>query len=391
MASTPLEDVPAEEAQNFCNFVVLQPASVPNGCQVLSNVKVRQEEPPQPPQEGVSGTAGVPAWTSMRPCSVVVYVSSEDKCRCVRLKEYLPDFFPSGHTHGALCPPNGHYVGKADAPPGPRRSFNVGTRCGYLGVDYAGCLCATSFVCGTMVEARVSEGTFQDDELIEMIGSLKPVQVGSGLDDLMQKSFAERCYWSRHPLAVHRSFLGVSSLFEGFLWNYGLGETAPSTWRPGSAKALPGEFCAPVSLTGYSLDSVGVVGAGGSDPMEIFALYYPTSTTKDSYVWVRHVRCLGPNQLDVPWPPKLGAYPCEEPVVQQMILGSEVFSVHVDLSIGPHDALFATPQMPKGWFTLLQASPCSNMDKKRFLGVVEDALHHLAEASNHDWHNLAGA
>ncbi|CAK0792643.1 unnamed protein product [Prorocentrum cordatum] len=140
--------------------------------------------------------------------------------------------------------------------------FDVGSRsCGCIGVDYAGQTCAAAFLCGTMVEVRVTEGAFDDAELVELVCSLRPVASAARAEQLFRQPFAERCYWARHPHAGgHVTFLGVSSLFEGFLWNFGLGPRAPARWRCGSSSArLPGECVSPVDLAGYALDSVGVI------------------------------------------------------------------------------------------------------------------------------------
>merc|ERR1712217_425631 len=101
------------------------------------------------------------------------------------------------------------------------------------------------------------------------------------------KPFAEKTYWSRFPLARHETFLAVSSLFE-LPWNFGLAEDAPPMWRAASSAPVVGELCTPVELEGYSLDSVGVLGGEHEQPAEILALYFPASS-RDHYIWIRHV------------------------------------------------------------------------------------------------------
>eukprot|EP00747_Dinoflagellata_sp_TGD_P181145 gnl/TRDRNA2_/TRDRNA2_34721_c0_seq1.p1 gnl/TRDRNA2_/TRDRNA2_34721_c0~~gnl/TRDRNA2_/TRDRNA2_34721_c0_seq1.p1 ORF type:complete len:394 (-),score=57.76 gnl/TRDRNA2_/TRDRNA2_34721_c0_seq1:44-1225(-) len=375
-----IADVAGGDAQALCNFVILVPTAAPVGCHVHPRVQVRREEPLR--LSGAIGSglkqdavSGVATWTTARPCSAIVKVTGEPSC-AVRLKEYLPDWFPTGHTHLALCPPTGTYRAKAALEPCPRKSFEVeGRSGGCIGIDYAGKTCATLFLYGTMVEARVVEGYLEDDELIRMMRSLRPLVPGALVDQILSSPFAEACYWARYPLAEHMTFLGVTSLFDGFVWNFGLAAAAPPSWRPGGAHRLAGELLEPIVLPGYCVDSVCVIGGDdATDPVEILALYFPTPRVRDSYVWVRHIRKLGPGRHDVPWPPKTGAFPCELPAAKLEIDGNDVYTVHAEASCGAHDALFATPHLPVGWFTLVQASPKPGMHRDVFLGLVKVAL-----------------
>ncbi|CAK0792644.1 unnamed protein product [Prorocentrum cordatum] len=114
----------------------------------------------------------------------------------------LPDW---AHSPRAV-PPDWHLHDKETRnTPGPRVMFDVGSRsCGCIGVDYAGQTCAAAFLCGTMVEVRVTEGAFDDAELVELVCSLRPVASAARAEQLFRQPFAERCYWARHPHAGAR-------------------------------------------------------------------------------------------------------------------------------------------------------------------------------------------
>ena len=119
-----------EQAQDWCNFVVLRPEWLPSDCR-LSRVTVRAESLERP--------------SSLR-------MSVEGRGRSLRLKQFYMDWWIPTSSDTNLTAPG--------------RAFVAAGIVGYLGRNYKGQDAACIHRYGASLELSVTEGRFPDAELI---------------------------------------------------------------------------------------------------------------------------------------------------------------------------------------------------------------------------------
>ena len=130
-----------EEAQPWCNFVVLRPTELPSGLGV-ENLSLRPEAPPG--RSDTFGMTGRPNWHDHNRCSLRFELV--DAARRLRVKQFLYDWAPPAFDHPCLW--------KSRNEP-----FAVGKNIGWLGMDYRKARGAAVSIDRTTVEASVYEGT----------------------------------------------------------------------------------------------------------------------------------------------------------------------------------------------------------------------------------------
>lgn len=394
-------------------FRLLQPTQLPEGC-TCDKFDTLEEAPPCEWQQRPTWSAtavhderlhasdylrvGRPPWSTMNNCTVIIPIKGGG--RELRLKQYHALDYGLQPTHCSMIPPTGSYTApNARRVPGPRRLFELQSpekvSCGWLGVDYAGQECAQVLLHGTMVEARVTLGTFSDAELIALLSTLKPVEAPTSIgprgsfveaeDGLRWEGtagcFADTVYYARHPATEH-AFLVPSSLFAGMVSNVGQPSVAPPRWLPtavGSGIASPvGRFVnLPPTLPAaheppWTLDSVCVLGE-----VEAFTVY----RRFHAILWVRQLRALGPSLEVCPWPPLRGAYPCIEhdgPTQRRVGCLDSVYSLSCTAEAGPHEAAFAVRDSS---CVLVHASPQVGMDISTFLMAVAAVIASVAPSA----------
>src|SRR5262249_36600561 len=113
-----LRTVTWEEAQPWCNFVVLRPADLPPGLRV-EILSLRPEAPPG--RSDAVGQQGRPDWHEHNRCSLRFEVVGA--ARRLRVKQFLYDWAPPGFAPPCLW--------KSRNEP-----FAVGKNLGWLGTDY---------------------------------------------------------------------------------------------------------------------------------------------------------------------------------------------------------------------------------------------------------------
>ena len=159
LSSSPFECT-MEEAQDWCNFVVLRPAWLPDGCR-MAQLTIRPETPQQT--------------SSLR-------MTIAGETRAFRLKQFHLDWWVPTSSDANLTAPG--------------RPFEAAGIVGYQGRDYKGrqALCIHRF--GALLELSILEGQFRDDELITFLDRFEP-QVSESVRELAALPFAHISYHAR--------------------------------------------------------------------------------------------------------------------------------------------------------------------------------------------------
>lgn len=149
-----------EQAQDWCNFVVLRPDVLPTGCN-LGKITARAE-------------------TARHPSSLRMAI--EGSGRSMRLKQFFMDWWIPTSSDANLTAPG--------------RTFVAAGILGYLGRDYKGQEAACIHRLGTLLELSVSQGHFSDEEIIAFCDNLQP-QVRDAVEQIAALPFATVSYYSR--------------------------------------------------------------------------------------------------------------------------------------------------------------------------------------------------
>ncbi|MBI2818463.1 MAG: hypothetical protein HYX73_00655 [Acidobacteria bacterium] len=150
----------AEEAQDWCNFVVLRPAWLPDGCQRTS-LSVRPETPQQPAS---------------------LHMTIAGDARAFRLKQFYLDWWVPTSSDANLTAPG--------------KPFEAAGIVGYEGRDYKGrqALCIHRY--GALLELAILEGQFRHEELREFLEKLEP-QVPEAVLEIAALPFSQISYYAR--------------------------------------------------------------------------------------------------------------------------------------------------------------------------------------------------
>ena len=192
------------EAQQYCNFVVLDPRALPNNLK-LETCFLRLEAPPA---ELPAAANWRPKWTNSNRCSIRFELSNAT-CR-IRVKQFLYDWAPPAFDHPCLW--------KTKA-----RPYRVGADVAWCGVDFKGNQAAYISKDRTSVELSVLEGRCQDSNLIEILAGLVAVD-WEARNCILSTPLVRLAYCSRHlepAIAVptgffrhHRSPIGHVVAYE---------------------------------------------------------------------------------------------------------------------------------------------------------------------------------
>ena len=230
-----------EQAQDWCNFVVLRPEWLPSDCR-LSRLTVRAESLERP--------------SSFR-------MSVEGRGRSLRLKQFYMDWWIPTSSDTNLTAPG--------------RAFVAAGIVGYFGRDYKGQDAACIHRYGASLELSVTEGRFPDAELISLLEHLQPA-VPEAVEQLARLPFARLSYYARKGPGPGP-------------WNYDL----LSGCRWGTDRAvLPQEF-APAQIyyprwlpARFDFDSVGTRHEPASRHWEYQLLFRDRENLTDN-LWLRVV------------------------------------------------------------------------------------------------------
>lgn len=184
--SSCLQIVDLKHVETHANFVILLPTKLPDDCELLVNQGVFRPELPPKPLSDHPGDCWS-NWAASHTCSWSFQIQGKD--RKIRCKQFLYDLGPiSSIDHAALYD---HY-------PEKMKHFAIDQdRIGWIGIDYNQKPAVCALAWGTNIEFRVTEGTFSEDELIQMLKSCIPANETTKAK--LNIPFAKLSYWSRYP------------------------------------------------------------------------------------------------------------------------------------------------------------------------------------------------
>ncbi|MBI4458929.1 MAG: hypothetical protein HY648_02580 [Acidobacteria bacterium] len=228
-----------EEAQDWCNFVVLRPNWLPESCQL--------------------GALTVRAETSEHGSSLRMVIEGPE--RALRMKQFYMDWWIPTSSDTNLT--------------GPGRPFIAAGIVGYFGRDYRGTEAACIHRFGSLLEVSVTDGSFQAEEIQSFLERLEP-EVPEAVSKLAALPFAQLSYYARK--GPSRGPFGYD-LLSGCHWsadrNRLRAECAPEKlYYP---RQLPDQF---------EFDSAGFVREESSHHWEYQLLFRHRGNLTDN-IWIR--------------------------------------------------------------------------------------------------------
>lgn len=231
-----------EEAQEWCNFVVLRPGWLPPDCRV-GKVSVRAEN--------------LQHASSLR-------LSIPGNRRSFRLKQFFMDWWIPTSSDTNLTAPG--------------RAFVAAEIVGYWGRDYKGQDAACIHRFGALLELSVLQGQFREEELVSFLEGLQPA-VPEAVEQLARLPFAQISYHARKGPG------------QGRPWNYDL--ISGCRWST-DREVLRSEF-APAQIyypqrlpAHFEFDSVGTRHETESRHWEYQLLFRDCQNLTDT-IWLRAV------------------------------------------------------------------------------------------------------
>jgi hypothetical protein len=303
----PPREMPPDQAQVWCNFVLLMPGWLPQDCRHPFTGSLRTEASP-----GRSASdQGRPNWTRANTSSFSTVAHGNE--RRLRIKQFLYDWAPPASDHPSLW-------GHAD------KVFSIDSkRVAWLGTDYKKSTAASGILWGTMCEVRVLEGTFKEEELTRIMRELHPVDANAKAL-ITATPFSTLSYWARHRCAMVKVPYG--------LWKFRRpDENVSYQWLKRSDIKRTLLNMIPNGPEGWQIDSVCVIGEL-DNPDEIDILYVLGG--RDRYMWCATI--LKPDKVGLSMPPEKDAHPCQTDTLE--VAGVTVHHAWLDDSFGPHDVVW---------------------------------------------------
>ncbi|HEY9775120.1 MAG TPA: hypothetical protein V6C81_15250 [Planktothrix sp.] len=329
----PPQEITPDQAQAWCNFVLVMPGWLPSDCRQPFTGSLRMEAPPA----RAAQDANRPNWTRANTSSYLTIAQSPE--RRLRIKQFLYDWAPPASDHPALW-------GSKDRP------VTIDSkRIGWLGTDYEKRAAASAILWGTTCEVRVEQGFFTETELTRICRELHPVD-SKAKDLIAVTPFSKLSYWARYPCALVPVPHGLWKVRRTKL-------DIPHAWfsKADAKRSLIATL--PQCPEGWNIDSIGVFGAMES-PEEIEILY--VHGTRDRYLWCTVLFNKNHIQLDVP--PEKDTHPCQTRVID--VNGVEVHHAWIDDHYGPHDGVW----QKDGRTYMLQGNAAVGFDPTAFANLL---------------------
>lgn len=169
-------DIYWNEVQGYCNFVLFQPNKLPEGLSLASN-KIRVESEKQRASHKSEFS---------------------DENRALSIKQFLYDWAPPAYDHPCLW--RNAEISSLENTPIPR-PYLIGNNYLWFGLDYRRKPSATINILRTQIEITTLKGEFSDQEIIEIVKSMVPVD-DQTKELLLKTSFAELMFDVRYQLPV---------------------------------------------------------------------------------------------------------------------------------------------------------------------------------------------
>ncbi len=317
-----------DEAQDWCNFVLLRPDELPPGTRCATGT-IRPEAPPgRPPGLDLSGRFehGISNRASYR-----FEVHGRD--RALRVKQFCYDLGPPAFGFPSMWL-------------NPTRPFVRDGVVGWVGQDFHGRPAACVELDQTMVEIAVLRGSFSDDELSRLAVGLRPVS-DAGRAAVLATGLTERFYQRRHPDVIITVPMGY--------WTHRRGPAGTTALRADEVPGWLSLWEVPPPPSDFVLDSMVYFGAPDR-PRETDWVYRDRFSRHGGLrvlTWDLHGE-------KAPYPPRLDRQPCQSQVVE--LAGRPVHHAYGDPGVGQHEAVTrrggrvvmvlakATPDTDGAWF-----------------------------------------
>ena len=326
-----------QEAQPWCNFVLLRPTVLPENA-TAENLSMRPEAPPG--RVGSEQVRPHPVWTHSNRSSYRFEVAGPG--RRLRVKQFLYDWAPPAFDHPCLW--LSHTSG-----------FAVGDDIGWLGLDFRKLPGASLHVERTMVEMSVLEGRFEAAEIEALCRGLQPA-VPEARQQILDTPLADLSYQSRYQEPVIAVPVGY--------WAHKRKPpaTPTSVFRAEDAPAgFPGTAIAPPREYGYRLDSV--FAYGDLDRPQEVDFHYQRADRPGHYLRLLASPAGVPE--GIPYPPVLDRQPCASEVLTAG--GREVYyAFHENQEFGPHEAVW----QEDGLNVMLLFKPSPHTNRAWFLNLL---------------------
>jgi hypothetical protein len=333
--------LPPNAAQEWCNFILWEPNTMPPGCQFITGT-LRKEAPPGRTGEAGSGRS---PWTSNNPSAYRYEVAGAG--RRLRVKQFLYDWAFPALDHPCLwdsetraMPINDRYVL-------------------WFGTDYSARSGASARLGRTLIEVSVLDGTFTEDELVAFYRSLRPASTPAAYR-IAGTPFAALSYPARHAATMVSVPVGMWAFRRRHPADRGAWSTGPAAENP-----LSRQLCVPHELAGFAVDSVAEF-SDGAHRTELEVLY--TSRPDRAHELRLIAQIDGRGRLETP--PVLDVHPCTAGVWQ--VADVDVHLAYIDHRYGPFDAVWRDPAA--GVEAKLLSTTGTRLGRDWFLSAVEQIV-----------------
>lgn len=271
-------DIFWNETQEYCNFVLFKPNDLPEGLSLLSN-KIRTESDSQRASHRSEFS---------------------DKNRALSIKQFLYDWAPPAYDHPCLW--RNAEISSLEDTPIPR-AYLIGNNYLWFGLDYRRKLAATINMLRTQIEITTLKGEFSDQEIIQVVKSMAPVNDGAK-ELLLKTSFAELMADARYQLpAIEVPTSYFKHTRDEALQCY----PATAISLAVDTSLPPGRWLMNTEVKGYRLDSIFLF---GEDPKHIQEAEYYFESLIEPGSYIRFLVTPNSSKNSIQYPPQLGDQAC---------------------------------------------------------------------------------
>lgn len=270
-----------DEAQNWCNFILFKPNWLPEGLTEITTNSMRPESPQEPSAHRV-------AFRDLR------------KGRSLSIKQFLYDWAPPAYDHPCLW--RNPKISTSDNTPLPK-SYLIGNNYLWIGLDYRRKPAATINLLRTQIEMTILKGSFDDQELIQIIKSMTPVNLKTK-EAILGTSFAELTFHFRHEsreVPVPTSYFDYQRPKDIKCYPY------PARNNNLNLNDLPGSGIINKLINNYRLDSLLLF---GKDKESIQETEYYFEHVMEPGIYVRFLVTKQNTPYSIPFPPSLCKQEC---------------------------------------------------------------------------------
>lgn len=230
-----------QEAQEWCNFVLFKPETLPEGISEITS-QMRSEASP------------------VRASHKSEFGNQE---RRFSLKQFLYDWAPPAYDHPSLwMNPN---ISNHENTPIPRPHL-IGNNYLWIGLDHRRKPAASMNIMRTQLELTVTKGEFSDEEILQIFSYLKPVDT-KAIKKILSYSYAE----------LSRSYRGttktISVPVSYFRHNRSEEDENFAYTVPEFTEKFPDAYMQGLMIDGYKCDSVFAFGWQDGQHLEVEYLF----------------------------------------------------------------------------------------------------------------------